>query len=67
VADLNAAGGVLGEQVRLITADDYCDAEQAVAAATKLVSEGMVFVAGHFCSHSSIKPAGSRRLFHTWT
>jgi branched-chain amino acid transport system substrate-binding protein len=54
VADLNAAGGVLGQQVRLITADDYCDAEQAVAAANKLVSEGAIFVIGHHCSHASI-------------
>jgi branched-chain amino acid transport system substrate-binding protein len=54
VADINAAGGVLGQQVRLITADDFCDPEQAVAAAKKLVSDGAIFVAGHFCSHSSI-------------
>jgi branched-chain amino acid transport system substrate-binding protein len=54
VADINAAGGVLGEQVRLITADDFCDPEQAVAAARKLVSDGAIFVAGHYCSHSSI-------------
>src|ERR671918_3076662 len=54
VADLNAAGGVLGEQVQLITADDFCDPEQAVAAAKKMVSDGAIFVAGHFCSHSSI-------------
>jgi branched-chain amino acid transport system substrate-binding protein len=54
VADINAAGGVLGEQVRLITADDFCDPEQAVAAAKKLVSDGAIFVAGHYCSHSSI-------------
>jgi branched-chain amino acid transport system substrate-binding protein len=54
VADLNAAGGVLGQQVQLITADDFCDPEQAVAAAKKLVSDGVIFVAGHFCSHSSI-------------
>ena len=33
VADVNAAGGVLGQQVQLITADDFCVAEQAVAAA----------------------------------
>ena len=38
VADINAAGGVLGQQVRLIPADDSCDPEQAVAAAQKLVS-----------------------------
>jgi branched-chain amino acid transport system substrate-binding protein len=36
VADLNAAGGVLGQQVQLVTADDFCDPEQAVAAAQKL-------------------------------
>jgi branched-chain amino acid transport system substrate-binding protein len=54
VADLNAAGGVLGQPVRLTTADDYCDPEQAVAAARKLVSDGVIFVAGHFCSGASI-------------
>jgi branched-chain amino acid transport system substrate-binding protein len=54
VADINAAGGVLGQQVRLITADDFCDPEQAVAAARKLVNDGVIAVIGHFCSHSSI-------------
>jgi branched-chain amino acid transport system substrate-binding protein len=54
VADINAAGGVLGQQIELITVDDFCDPEQAVAAARKLVSEGVIFVAGHYCSHSSI-------------
>ena len=54
MADINAAGGVLGQQVRLITADDFCDPEQAVAAAKKLVSDGVIFVVGHFCSHASI-------------
>ena len=54
VADLNAAGGVLGEQVELITADDFCDPEQAVAAANKLVSDGVIFVVGHYCSRASI-------------
>jgi branched-chain amino acid transport system substrate-binding protein len=54
VADLNAKGGVLGQQVQLITVDDYCDPEQAVAAARKLVSDGVIFVNGHFCSGASI-------------
>jgi len=54
VADINAAGGVLGQQVQLISADDACDPEQAVAAAQKLVSQGVIFVAGHFCSGASI-------------
>ena len=32
VADLNAHGGVLGQTVRLVEADDACGLEQAVAA-----------------------------------
>jgi len=54
VADLNARGGVLGETVRLVIGNDACDAEQAVAVAQKLVNDGIVFVAGHYCSGSSI-------------
>lgn len=54
VAEINGAGGVLGQQVRLVVADDYCDPEQAVAAARKLVSDGAVFVIGHYCSGASI-------------
>ena len=54
VADINAKGGVLGETVRLIVGDDGCYADQAVAVAHKLVSDGIVFVAGHNCSHASI-------------
>ena len=54
VADLNAAGGILGEQLRLMTADDFCDPEQAVAATKKLVSDGVTLVVGHMCSGASI-------------
>ena len=44
VADINAAGGVLGQQVQLVRADDFCDPEQAVAVAKKLVADGVVLV-----------------------
>jgi len=54
VADLNAVGGVLGEQVELITVDDYCDGEQAVAAANKLIADGVTLVFGHQCSGAAI-------------
>src|ERR671911_1130574 len=54
VEDLNAKGGVLGQSVELIVGDDACDPDQAVALARKLISDGVVFVAGHFCSHASI-------------
>jgi branched-chain amino acid transport system substrate-binding protein len=53
-ADINAAGRVLGQEVRLVMADDFCDPEQAVAAAKKLVSDGVIFVVGHYCSHAAI-------------
>ncbi len=58
VADINAAGGVLGQQLTLEIGDDACDPKQAVAVANQLVAKGVVFVAGHFCSGSSI-PASS--------
>ena len=54
VADLNAKGGVLGQKLRLEVADDACDPKQAVAAANQVVNKGAVFVAGHYCSGSSI-------------
>ena len=37
VEDLNARGGVLGQKVELIVGDDFCDPDQAVALARKLV------------------------------
>ena len=54
IADINAAGGVMGKQLELSIGDDACDPKQAVAVANDLTSKGVVFVAGHFCSSSSI-------------
>ncbi|MFA7431734.1 MAG: branched-chain amino acid ABC transporter substrate-binding protein [Rhodospirillaceae bacterium] len=54
VKDINAAGGVMGEQLVLRIGDDACDPRQAVAVANQFVNQGVVFVAGHFCSGSSI-------------
>src|SRR5262245_29947260 len=54
VADINNAGGLLSEPVEVVLADDYCDAEQGVAAARKLIADGVVFVAGHLCSGAAI-------------
>ncbi len=58
VADINAAGGVLGQQLKLEVGDDACDPKQAVAVGNQMASNGAVFMAGHFCSGSSI-PASS--------
>ena len=54
VADANAAGGLLGKKLALFTGDDACDPKQARSIAEKIASDGIPFVAGHFCSSSSI-------------
>jgi branched-chain amino acid transport system substrate-binding protein len=54
VKDINAAGGVLGQSLKLEIGDDACDPKQAVAVANQMVNKGVVFMAGHFCSGSSI-------------
>jgi branched-chain amino acid transport system substrate-binding protein len=58
IKDINAQGGVLGEELSLRVGDDACDPKQAVAVANQFVNQSVVFVAGHFCSGSSI-PASS--------
>jgi len=54
VRDINAAGGVLGQKLLLEIGDDACDPKQAVAVANEMASKGVKFMAGHFCSGSSI-------------
>jgi len=54
VADLNEAGGVLGRKLVLEVGDDACEAKQAVAVANQMANKGVVFMAGHFCSSTSI-------------
>jgi branched-chain amino acid transport system substrate-binding protein len=61
VADLNAHGGVLGRQIRLVIEDDGCKPDRATSAAEDAADNGAVFVAGHFCSGSSI-PAS--KVYH---
>ncbi|MBR0715226.1 MULTISPECIES: branched-chain amino acid ABC transporter substrate-binding protein [Bradyrhizobium] len=54
VADLNAAGGVGGKKLALSVNDDACDPKQARSIAEKIAGAKIPFVAGHFCSSSSI-------------
>ena len=54
VADINAAGGLLGKKLVLEVGDDACDPKQARSVAEKFASEKLPFVAGHYCSSSSI-------------
>lgn len=54
VADINAKGGIKGQKLKLEIGDDACDPKQAVAVANQMANKHVVFVAGHFCSGSSI-------------
>lgn len=54
VQDLNERGGVLGEPLVAVLVDDFCDPDQAVAAANKLVAAGVPFVVGHQCWGAAI-------------
>jgi branched-chain amino acid transport system substrate-binding protein len=53
-ADINAAGGINGEQVKVVLGDDVSDPKQGVSVANKFVADGVKFVVGHFNSGVSI-------------
>jgi branched-chain amino acid transport system substrate-binding protein len=50
VADLNAKGGINGQQIQLVFGDDASDPKQGVSVANKMVGDGVKFVMGHFNS-----------------
>ncbi|MBB6178261.1 branched-chain amino acid ABC transporter substrate-binding protein [Pseudorhizobium flavum] len=53
-AEINAAGGLNGEQVRIVLGDDVSDPKQGISVANKFVADGVKFVVGHFNSGVSI-------------
>jgi len=54
VADINAAGGINGEQIKVSVGDDVSDPKQGISVANKFVADGVKFVVGHFNSGVSI-------------
>jgi len=54
VEEINAAGGILGRKLALYQADDGCDANMASQAASRIVSNGVDFVVGGYCSGATI-------------
>ena len=54
VNEINEAGGVLGRQLELVVEDDGCDATMSVAAANKLVTEGVTASVGGYCSGATL-------------
>lgn len=59
ISQTNAAGGVnlggITYTLAMVSADDQCDATQAITAANTLVSEGVSAVVGHVCSIASFQ------------
>ncbi|MCL1816951.1 MAG: branched-chain amino acid ABC transporter substrate-binding protein [Clostridiales bacterium] len=54
IAEVNAAGGVLGYKLVISEEDDACDAGQAATAGAKIVSADPHFVVGGYCSGATI-------------
>ncbi len=53
-AEINAAGGINGEQIKLVFGDDVSDPKQGVSVAQKFVADGVKYVVGHFNSGVTI-------------
>jgi branched-chain amino acid transport system substrate-binding protein len=51
---MNKNGGIDGRQIEVLTADDQCDAQVGVQAAESLASQGVIALAGGYCSGASI-------------
>lgn len=54
VNEINAKGGVEGRKLQLMVEDGACDATTAVAAANKLVTDGVVASVGGYCSGATL-------------
>src|SRR5229473_2209002 len=54
VADINAAGGILGQKLQVFVGDDRADPKEGVSVANKFVGDGVKFVIGHFNSGVTI-------------
>ncbi|THF53648.1 branched-chain amino acid ABC transporter substrate-binding protein [Allorhizobium terrae] len=53
-ADINAAGGINGEKIKIDLGDDVSDPKQGISVANKFVADGVKFVIGNFNSGVSI-------------
>jgi branched-chain amino acid transport system substrate-binding protein len=54
VADINAAGGILGQKLVVSVGDDRADPKEGVSTANKFAADGVKFVIGHFNSGVTI-------------
>ena len=54
IADINAAGGILGQKLTISQGDDRADPKEGVSVANKFAADGVKFVIGHFNSGVSM-------------
>jgi branched-chain amino acid transport system substrate-binding protein len=54
IADINAAGGILGQKLTMSQGDDRADPKEGVSVANKFAADGVKFVIGHFNSGVSM-------------
>ena len=54
IDEINAKGGISGEQLRLDVGDDGCDNRKTEEVAKTFVSNGASVVIGHFCSNAAL-------------
>jgi len=57
IADINEAGGVLGQKLELVVSDDQCDPKQGVSVANQLAAKRVALVVGHVCSGATLPAA----------
>jgi branched-chain amino acid transport system substrate-binding protein len=53
-ADINAAGGILGQKIAVSYGDDVSDPKQGVSVANKFAADGVKYIVGHYNSGVSI-------------
>lgn len=54
VETINAAGGVLGNQLETVVIDDACEPKQGPVVANRVVNDEINYVVGHVCSGATI-------------
>ncbi|MBV7435376.1 high-affinity branched-chain amino acid ABC transporter substrate-binding protein [Cardiobacteriaceae bacterium TAE3-ERU3] len=57
IEQINANGGMNGQQIEYKIYDDACEPKQAVSVANQIVNDGIQYVIGHLCSSSTLPAA----------
>ena len=53
IKHINAAGGVLGKELEVVSQEDACDSVTAALVAEEMIEEKVIKVIGHICNNST--------------